>query len=73
MLPNHHITKPVLIGEIQGDGQFDVVWKTRMIGWAPVRIARRHVLPALAKEGKSHPIHCRKLDALRGIIRPRRR
>ena len=25
MLPNHHITKPVLIGEIQGDGQFNVV------------------------------------------------
>ena len=23
MLPNHHITKPVLIGEIQDDGQFD--------------------------------------------------
>ena len=29
MMPNHHITKPVLIGEIQGDGQFEVVWKTR--------------------------------------------
>ncbi|MGI9522879.1 MAG: urea ABC transporter substrate-binding protein [Hyphomicrobiaceae bacterium] len=28
MLPNHHITKPVLIGEILEDGQFDVVWKT---------------------------------------------
>ena len=28
MLPNHHLTKPVLIGEIQGDGQFEVVWKT---------------------------------------------
>jgi urea transport system substrate-binding protein len=28
MMPNHHITKPVLIGEIQGNGQFDVVWKT---------------------------------------------
>ena len=28
MLPNHHITKPVYIGEIKGDGQFDVVWKT---------------------------------------------
>ena len=28
MLPNHHITKPVLIGEVQGDGQFEVVWKT---------------------------------------------
>jgi urea transport system substrate-binding protein len=28
MLPNHHITKPVLIGEIKGDGQFDTVWQT---------------------------------------------
>ena len=28
MMPNHHITKPVLVGEIQDDGQFDVVWKT---------------------------------------------
>ncbi|WP_295393115.1 urea ABC transporter substrate-binding protein [uncultured Thiodictyon sp.] len=29
MLPNHHITKPVLIGEIQDDGQFAVVWQTK--------------------------------------------
>ncbi len=28
MLANHHITKPVLIGEIQADGQYDVVWET---------------------------------------------
>lgn len=28
MMPNHHITKPVLIGEIQKDGQFDIVWQT---------------------------------------------
>ena len=28
MMPNHHITKPVLIGEIKADGQFDVVWQT---------------------------------------------
>jgi len=28
MLANHHITKPVLIGEIQDDGQFEVVWET---------------------------------------------
>lgn len=28
MLKNHHITKPVLIGEIQDDGQFSVVWET---------------------------------------------
>lgn len=29
LLPNHHITKPVYIGEIKGDGQFDVVWQTK--------------------------------------------
>jgi urea transport system substrate-binding protein len=29
MLPNHHLTKPVLIGEVRADGQFDVVWKTK--------------------------------------------
>ena len=28
VLPNHHLTKPVLIGEIQADGQFEVVWQT---------------------------------------------
>jgi urea transport system substrate-binding protein len=28
MMPNHHITKPVLIGEVQEDGQFDTVWET---------------------------------------------
>jgi urea transport system substrate-binding protein len=29
MLPNHHITKPVMIGEVREDGQFDVVWQTK--------------------------------------------
>jgi len=28
MMSNHHITKPVLIGEIQKDGQFEIVWQT---------------------------------------------
>jgi len=28
VLPNHHITKPVFIGEVRADGQFDVVWKS---------------------------------------------
>ena len=28
MMPNHHISKPVLIGEIQDDGQFEVVSST---------------------------------------------
>ncbi len=40
MLPNHHITKPVLIGEIAANGQFDVVWKTPGLvpgaAWSPI-------------------------------------
>jgi urea transport system substrate-binding protein len=28
MHPNHHLSKPVLIGEIQDDGQFATVWQT---------------------------------------------
>jgi urea transport system substrate-binding protein len=29
MNKNHHLSKPVLIGEIQDDGQFEVVWETK--------------------------------------------
>ena len=29
MLANHHITKPVYIGEVRADGQFDIVWQTK--------------------------------------------
>ncbi len=36
---NHHLHKPVVIGEIQENGQFDVVWKTdgpiRAQAWSP--------------------------------------
>jgi urea transport system substrate-binding protein len=28
MNTNHHLSKPVMIGEIQPDGQFEVVWQT---------------------------------------------
>ena len=28
MLANHHLSKPVMIGEIQADGQFNIVCKT---------------------------------------------
>ncbi|MFK7795459.1 MAG: urea ABC transporter substrate-binding protein [Gammaproteobacteria bacterium] len=28
MNTNHHLSKPVLIGEIQDDGQFEIVWST---------------------------------------------
>jgi urea transport system substrate-binding protein len=39
MNTNHHLSKPVLIGEIRPDGQFNVVWKTKKVikadAWSP--------------------------------------
>lgn len=36
---NHHLHKPVFIGEIKSDGQFNVIWKTpatlRAAPWSP--------------------------------------
>jgi urea transport system substrate-binding protein len=29
MHPNHHLSKPVMIGEVQADGQFQTVWQTK--------------------------------------------
>ena len=62
MMPNHHITKPVLIGEIQENGQFDIVWSTPglVVGdeWSDYpagvegpdrRLARAHVLRQLQR------------------------
>ncbi len=46
MNTNHHLSKPVMIGEIQADGQFDIVWQTdeaiRADAWSPF-------IPASAK------------------------
>jgi urea transport system substrate-binding protein len=33
MNTNHHLSKPVMIGEIQPNGQFDIVWQTK----APIK------------------------------------
>jgi urea transport system substrate-binding protein len=39
MNTNHHLSKPVMIGEIKPDGQFNVVWKTKGVikadAWSP--------------------------------------
>ena len=39
MNTNHHLSKPVMIGEIQADGQFQIVWQTkepvRGAAWSP--------------------------------------
>jgi urea transport system substrate-binding protein len=36
---NHHLHRPVFIGEVRADGQFNVVWKTpgpvRAAPWSP--------------------------------------
>jgi urea transport system substrate-binding protein len=36
---NHHLHKPVFIGEVKADGQFNVVWKTKgpvkAVPWSP--------------------------------------
>src|SRR5207237_2670583 len=48
MLPNHHITKPVFIGEVRADGQFDVGWKTPGLvpgdAWSQELEAARHLV-----------------------------
>jgi len=39
MNTNHHLSKPVMIGEIQPDGQFEIVWQTdgpiKADAWSP--------------------------------------
>ncbi|MBV8890302.1 MAG: urea ABC transporter substrate-binding protein [Alphaproteobacteria bacterium] len=39
MNTNHHLSKPVMIGEIQPNGQFDIVWQTKQPikadAWSP--------------------------------------
>jgi branched-chain amino acid transport system substrate-binding protein/urea transport system substrate-binding protein len=38
MLPNHHMAKPVMIGEVQANGQFDIVFKSDPLpprAWSP--------------------------------------
>ena len=65
MMPNHHITKPVFIGEIKGDGQFNVVWKT------PGEVVAQEWSPYL--EGSKdliadwrHPLFCGNFNVVTG-------
>jgi urea transport system substrate-binding protein len=48
VLPNHYITKPVYVGEVRADGQFDVVWKTDKVvpgdSWSPYLTADKDVV-----------------------------
>jgi urea transport system substrate-binding protein len=51
---NHHLHKPVMIGEVQANGQFDVVWKTagpiRAEPWSPfIAHAEKHAAAEAVK------------------------
>jgi urea transport system substrate-binding protein len=63
MLPNHHITKPVFIGEIQNNGQFNVVWKTPDLvpgkAWSPYVAETRNLIGDWTK-----PIECGNYDTV---------
>jgi len=63
MLPNHHLTKPVLIGEIQDDGQFNVVWQTPGLvpgkAWSPYVAETRDLIGDWRK-----PISCGNYDVV---------
>ena len=74
MMPNHHITKPVLIGEIQDDGQFNTVWETpglvvgrRVVGLPrgfegpDLGLARADVLRQLQRQDRQVRRHRRQL------------
>jgi len=65
MMPNHHITKPVLIGEVKADGQFNVVWQT------PGTVVANEWSPYL--EGSKdliadwrHPMYCGNFNVVTG-------
>ncbi|WP_428378028.1 urea ABC transporter substrate-binding protein [Lichenicoccus sp.] len=57
LLPNHHLTKPVFIGEIQDDGQFNVVWNSpapiAAQAWSPYVAETRNLIGDWSK-----PISC---------------
>jgi urea transport system substrate-binding protein len=58
MLPNHYITKPVLVGEIRPDGQFDVVWKSKGLvpgeAWSPYLPADKGIVADWVKLDCGH-------------------
>ena len=79
MMPNHHLTKPVLIGEVQANGQFNVVWQTPGLvvaqPWSPYlpefeepdrRLAAADVLRQLRRGGRQMP---RQAEGVSGRMR----
>ncbi|WP_336366037.1 urea ABC transporter substrate-binding protein [Marinobacter sp. C2H3] len=65
MMPNHHITKPVLIGEIQDNGQFSVVWQTPSTvagdAWSDYLPGSKDLISDWRK-----PLHCGNFNVVTG-------
>ena len=64
MMPNHHITKPVYIGEIQSDGLINTVWQT------PAPWLRRNGRPTSKARAISSPIGASRFRAATSTSRP---
>ena len=61
MLPNHTLRKPVLIGKIERDGQFRIIWRTKDLvageSWSRQLPENRNVIADWTE-----PIHCGRFD-----------
>lgn len=62
---NHHLSKPVFIGEVQSDGQFEIVWETQdlVIGdaWSDFLPDSRSIIADWAQ-----PVGCGRYDTVSG-------
>ncbi|KHM50571.1 branched-chain amino acid ABC transporter substrate-binding protein [Pseudoalteromonas distincta] len=65
MNPNHHLSKPVFIGEIQDDGQVEVVWETpgtvRGDAWSDYLESSKNIM-----SDWSAPMSCGNYDVVAG-------
>ena len=68
MMPNHHITKPVYIGEIQANGLINTVWQTpgTVVAqeWSPYLEGSRDLIADWRK-----PLSCGNLNVKIGQVR----
>lgn len=63
---NHHLSKPVLIGEIQDDGQFEVVWETEGLvegdAWSDFLEGSRDL-----EADWTYPVRCGNYNTVTGV------
>jgi len=66
MNKNHHLSKPVLIGEIQADGQFEVVWETEGLvagdAWSKFLEGSKDLI-----SDWTYPVRCGNFNTVTGV------